>query len=363
MSSAERSLFFLLLIPPKLLFELDDWTNPDGWLLLFFIWFKGTFSRFALGRRSSKALQSSFFLGGFIFWLEESGEVTGDWKLPKLFWEADGFQLFVVELNQVLLFDEVLCVNLSCDRLLSISDDVMSFGLLLIFSAAGFGVMAACDCNLWFCSCCCVNRCLSWRLILLELVDIEVAPVAVSLELSSMSFRNCSSPRFEKTSSDSLRDGDFALGTSWFCDWNFSALDSFWMLVSCSSFVRCSPSTRLIISFTNAIIALNCTSDNPFSIESGTRNGITFVAKASFVSPNLLWVNANLYMPRIAMRTAGSRDGICGKKGMISSITNHLSRCSSSFPMHSRQLTRTLTSWVVTQSFLIRGKSAFFIDG
>lgn len=42
------------------------------------------------------------------------------------------------------------------------------------------------------------------------------------------------------------------------------------------------------------------------------------------------------------IKTAGSLDGICGRKGKISSSTSHLSRCSRSFPIHTKQFTRTL---------------------
>lgn len=46
-------------------------------------------------------------------------------------------------------------------------------------------------------------------------------------------------------------------------------------------------------------------------------------------------------LPNTPIRTAGSLEGIWGRKGRISSKTNHLSRCSRSFPMHTKQLTRT----------------------
>lgn len=43
------------------------------------------------------------------------------------------------------------------------------------------------------------------------------------------------------------------------------------------------------------------------------------------------------------MSTAGSLEGICCRKGRISSMTNHLSRYSKIFPRHTRELTRTYT--------------------
>lgn len=41
------------------------------------------------------------------------------------------------------------------------------------------------------------------------------------------------------------------------------------------------------------------------------------------------------------MSTAGSLEGICCRKGRISSSTNHLSRYSKIFPTHTRELTLT----------------------
>jgi len=71
-------------------------------------------------------------------------------------------------------------------------------------------------------------------------------------------------------------------------------LDSCWMELSCSNFVRCSPSTRLTISLITVIRALNWFNVSPFSILNGIRNGRILVAISSFVIPSFLCVNANL---------------------------------------------------------------------
>lgn len=49
----------------------------------------------------------------------------------------------------------------------------------------------------------------------------------------------------------------------------------------------------------------------------------------------------NATLPRIPMSTAGSLEGICWRKGRISSRTNHLSRYSKIFPTHTREFTLT----------------------
>ena len=66
-------------------------------------------------------------------------------------------------------------------------------------------------------------------------------------------------------------------------------------------------------------------------------------------------------LPMIAMMTAGSLDGICCSIGKMSSRTSHLSRCWSSLPMQMRALTLTDKRLVLMQSFLMRGRRAFFI--
>lgn len=100
------------------------------------------------------------------------------------------------------------------------------------------------------------------------------------------------------------------------------------------------------------------------------------------------------------MSTAGSLDGICCRNGRISSMTNHLSRYSRILPRHTKEFTltwkrrlifrktiliTTLPNWsliftcywkhkrgirtrtasedVCKQADLIRGISAFFMDG
>lgn len=50
---------------------------------------------------------------------------------------------------------------------------------------------------------------------------------------------------------------------------------------------------------------------------------------------------ATLIIPRIAMRTAGSREGIDCNSGSTSSMIIHLSRDSTNLPRHIKQLTRT----------------------
>lgn len=51
---------------------------------------------------------------------------------------------------------------------------------------------------------------------------------------------------------------------------------------------------------------------------------------------------ATLMIPKMAISTAGSRDGIDCKSGITSSIMIHLSKDSTSFPKQIKQLTRTL---------------------
>lgn len=51
-----------------------------------------------------------------------------------------------------------------------------------------------------------------------------------------------------------------------------------------------------------------------------------------------------LCSPSIPISTAGSLEGICCRKGRISSMTNHLSRYSRIFPRHTNELTRTFTA-------------------
>lgn len=46
-------------------------------------------------------------------------------------------------------------------------------------------------------------------------------------------------------------------------------------------------------------------------------------------------------LPRMPMSTAGSLEGICCRKGRISSRTNHLSRYSKILPRHTREFTLT----------------------
>ena len=64
-------------------------------------------------------------------------------------------------------------------------------------------------------------------------------------------------------------------------------------------------------------------------------------------------------MPKIPIKTAGSRDGICGRNGRTSSRTNHLSKCSRSRPTHNKQLTLTERLDVDKQRRLIRGRRLF----
>ncbi len=78
------------------------------------------------------------------------------------------------------------------------------------------------------------------------------------------------------------------------------------------------------------------------SIEIGTKNGMTFVASISRGKPpDFVDDIATLMIPNIAIRTAGSRDGIDWSNGMTSSIIIHLSNDSTSFPRHIKLLTRT----------------------
>ena len=114
----------------------------------------------------------------------------------------------------------------------------------------------------------------------------------------------------------------------------------------------------------------------------GTKKGITLVANISRGKPPALEeFIATLMMPRIAMRTAGSREGIDCSNGMTSSMIIHLSKDSTNLPKHIKQFTRTwnegycvqktsMTSLshprtlrviVSKQIFLIRGKMQYFI--
>lgn len=150
------------------------------------------------------------------------------------------------------------------------------------------------------------------------------------------------------------------------------------MAFNCSILVRCSVSTRLIMSFNTENKVLNWFIVNPFSIVSGIKNGITFVAKISLGIPNFLCVSASLYipinkdlkirintylgfknydLPKMPINTAGSLVGIWGKNGSISSSTSHLSRLSNNFPMHTRQFTRTCT----IKKFMSRLFNKYFV--
>lgn len=66
---------------------------------------------------------------------------------------------------------------------------------------------------------------------------------------------------------------------------------------NCSRRARCSVSMVDIISFTIAIMALNCWIVKPFSMLSGTRNGIILVAMISFVIPSFLLLMISLNIP------------------------------------------------------------------
>lgn len=78
------------------------------------------------------------------------------------------------------------------------------------------------------------------------------------------------------------------------------------------------------------------------SMEIGTRNGMTFVAKISRGKPPDLFADMiTLIIPKIAMRTAGSREGIDCNNGMTSSIIIHLSKDSTNLPKQTKQFTRT----------------------
>ncbi len=78
------------------------------------------------------------------------------------------------------------------------------------------------------------------------------------------------------------------------------------------------------------------------SMEIGTKNGITFVASISRGKPpDFVDDIATFIIPNIAIRTAGSRDGMDWSKGITSSIIIHLSKDSTNFPRHIKQLTRT----------------------
>ena len=77
-------------------------------------------------------------------------------------------------------------------------------------------------------------------------------------------------------------------------------------------------------------------------MEIGTKNGITFVANISRGKPPALdEVIATLMIPKIAIKTAGSREGIDCNNGITSSIMIHLSKDSTNLPKHIKQLTRT----------------------
>ena len=69
------------------------------------------------------------------------------------------------------------------------------------------------------------------------------------------------------------------------------------------------------------------------------RKGSTLFAITSFVRPSLEFEKANLYIPTIAIITAGSFEGIWGRAGRTSSMTCHLSMCSSNLPMQIRLFT------------------------
>ena len=78
------------------------------------------------------------------------------------------------------------------------------------------------------------------------------------------------------------------------------------------------------------------------SIDIGTRNGIIFVASTSRGRPPVFVDDkATLIIPKIAIRTAGSRDGIDWSNGKTSSMITHLSNDSTNLPRHIKQLTRT----------------------
>ena len=116
------------------------------------------------------------------------------------------------------------------------------------------------------------------------------------------------------------------------------------------------------------------------SMEMGTRKGITFVARISRGRPPDFEDDViTLMIPNMAIRTAGSREGIDCSKGSTSSMMIHLSKDSTSFPRHIKQFTRTWneirdnrTGWtgcqlptlkviVSKQIFFIRGKIQYFI--
>ena len=117
------------------------------------------------------------------------------------------------------------------------------------------------------------------------------------------------------------------------------ALPSSWIELSCSSLVRCSVSTRVIISLIKLVTELYWATVRPFSMERGMRKGSTLFAITSFVRPSLEFEKANLYIPTIAIITAGSFEGIWGRAGRTSSMTCHLSMCSSNLPMQIRLFT------------------------
>lgn len=64
--------------------------------------------------------------------------------------------------------------------------------------------------------------------------------------------------------------------------------------------------------------------------------------------------------PTMAITTGASLDGICSKNGKISSMTNHLSRCSRILPTHTRQFTRTWNRMEWTSKFSFSHKKIMF---
>lgn len=63
----------------------------------------------------------------------------------------------------------------------------------------------------------------------------------------------------------------------------------------------------------------------------------------SLISMNWMQTRHPVSLPRIPISTAGSLEGICCRKGRISSMTNHLSRYSKIFPRHTSEFTLTCT--------------------
>ena len=89
---------------------------------------------------------------------------------------------------------------------------------------------------------------------------------------------------------------------------------------------------------------------------------VALFAISSLVSPSFELLTASLKMPTMAMITAGSLDGICGIQERTSSMTCHLSMCSSSLPTQMRLLTRTLRRLVVMHTVRILGNRDDFRD-